>query len=72
VSLLLENGPALAIVMTIINTWLANTLYRQVEPVPTGPGDRGSLRSGIDPKSARDLLAPLGEAVVGLVSDHAR
>ncbi|MGY4542565.1 hypothetical protein ACVWY0_002489 [Arthrobacter sp. UYNi723] len=35
VSLLPEDGPALAIVMTIINTWLANTLYRQTEPVPT-------------------------------------
>ncbi len=35
VSLLPEDGPALAIVMTIINTWLANTLYRQSEPVPT-------------------------------------
>ncbi|MET3174647.1 UNVERIFIED_ORG: hypothetical protein ABIB52_002498 [Arthrobacter sp. UYCu721] len=35
VSLLPEDGPALAIVMTIINTWLANTLYRQREPVPT-------------------------------------
>lgn len=35
VSLLPEDGPALAIVMTIINTWLANTLYRQEEPVPT-------------------------------------
>lgn len=35
VSLLPEDGPALAIVMTIINTWLANTLYRQSEAVPT-------------------------------------
>jgi hypothetical protein len=35
VSLLPEDGPALPIVMTIINTWLANTLYRQTEPVPT-------------------------------------
>lgn len=35
VSLLPEEGPALPIVMTIINTWLANTLYRQVDPVPT-------------------------------------
>lgn len=35
VSLLPEDGPALAIVMTIINTWLANTLYRQAEAVPT-------------------------------------
>uniref|UniRef100_UPI003F4997DC ATP/GTP-binding protein n=1 Tax=Pseudarthrobacter oxydans TaxID=1671 RepID=UPI003F4997DC len=35
VSLLPEDGPALAIVMTIINTWLANTLYRQEHPVPT-------------------------------------
>jgi hypothetical protein len=35
VSLLPEDGPALPIVMTIINTWLANTLYRQSTPVPT-------------------------------------
>ena len=35
VSLLPEEGPALPIVMTIISTWLANTLYRQVDPVPT-------------------------------------
>lgn len=35
VSLLPEDGPALPIVMTIINTWLANTLYRQEEAVPT-------------------------------------
>ena len=35
VSLLPEDGPALPIVMTIINTWLANTLYRQTTPVPT-------------------------------------
>jgi hypothetical protein len=35
VSLLPEEGPALPIVMTIINTWLANTLYRQKVPVPT-------------------------------------
>ena len=35
VSLLPEDGPALPIVMTIINTWLANTLYRQHTPVPT-------------------------------------
>lgn len=35
VSLLPEDGPALPIVMTIINTWLANTLYRQASPVPT-------------------------------------
>jgi hypothetical protein len=35
VSLLPEDGPALSIVMTIINTWLANTLYRQETPVPT-------------------------------------
>ncbi|MFE4080404.1 ATP/GTP-binding protein [Paenarthrobacter sp. YIM B13468] len=35
VSLLPEDGPALPIVMTIINTWLANTLYRQEHAVPT-------------------------------------
>ncbi|WP_284750787.1 ATP/GTP-binding protein [Arthrobacter sp. efr-133-R2A-120] len=35
VSLLPEDGPALPLVMTIINTWLANTLYRQKTPVPT-------------------------------------
>ena len=35
VSLLPEEGPALPIVMAVINTWLANTLYRQAEPVPT-------------------------------------
>ena len=35
ISLLPEEGPALPIVMTIISTWLANTLYRQVDPVPT-------------------------------------
>lgn len=35
VSLLPEDGPALPLVMTIINTWLANTLYRQKIPVPT-------------------------------------
>lgn len=31
-----EDGPALAIVMTITNTWLENTFYRQTDPVPTG------------------------------------
>ncbi|WOC63371.1 ATP/GTP-binding protein (plasmid) [Paenarthrobacter sp. AT5] len=35
VSALPEDGPALPIVMTIINTWLANTLYGQQTPVPT-------------------------------------
>ncbi|WP_415854289.1 ATP/GTP-binding protein [Sinomonas sp. G460-2] len=35
VSLLPEDGPALPIVMTIVSTWLANTLHRQVDPVPT-------------------------------------
>lgn len=35
VSLLPEEGPALPIVLTIVSTWLANTLYRQVDPVPT-------------------------------------
>lgn len=35
VSLLPEDGPALPLVMTIINTWLANTLYRQKTPAPT-------------------------------------
>lgn len=35
VSLLPEEGPALPIVMTIISTWLANTLHRQVDPVRT-------------------------------------
>lgn len=35
VSLLPEDGPALPIVMTIINTWLANTLYRQETAVNT-------------------------------------
>lgn len=35
VSLLPEEGPALPIVMTIVSTWLANTLHRQADPVPT-------------------------------------
>jgi hypothetical protein len=35
VSLLPEDGPALPIVMTIISTWLANTLHRQEVAVPT-------------------------------------
>lgn len=35
VSLLPEEGPALPIVMTIISTWLTNTLHRQLDPVPT-------------------------------------
>lgn len=35
VSSLPEDGPALPIVMTIINTWMANTLFRQQTPVPT-------------------------------------
>ncbi|MHA7174854.1 ATP/GTP-binding protein [Arthrobacter monumenti] len=34
-SALPEEGPAISIVMMVINTWLANTLYRQSEGVPT-------------------------------------
>jgi hypothetical protein len=49
VSLRLENGPALAIVMTIINTRLANTPLPAGRTGPRGPGDRGSLRSELTP-----------------------
>ncbi|WP_244907377.1 ATP-binding protein [Arthrobacter woluwensis] len=35
VSTLPEDGPALPIVMTIINTWLVNMLYRQSTPIRT-------------------------------------
>ncbi len=41
-------------------------LHRLTMGFPPVCGPSASLRSGIDRKSARDLLAPLGEAVVGL------